>query len=119
MGHHLKPFVRGYAFDREKIGAVFEFDHLKDPSKVLSIIGFVLERIVNSEADVALTVVYKPGAENEMLSVIVIDDDFDEEKLKNRPMRPLHPELDQYMNILTGPCVWMEQNNHDAHYARR
>ncbi|PPQ92163.1 hypothetical protein CVT25_008788 [Psilocybe cyanescens] len=113
MGYYFKSIVKGYAFDSEKIGAVFEFDHLKDPSKVFRTIGYALERIVNSEADVLFTAVQAPDVEDG-LTIIVIDDDFEEEKLKNRPMRTLHPELDQYMNILTGPCVWMDRNYYNV-----
>jgi hypothetical protein len=105
MASRLKPFVKGYEFDEVKIGTAFDFDGLKDPTKAQRIIDRISEQLSN-DAFLGLAVAYKHGSTDRAVSILVLDDDFDEPSLKDRPLKPLHPDVLRYMEVFTGPDVW-------------
>ncbi|KIJ38202.1 hypothetical protein M422DRAFT_259106 [Sphaerobolus stellatus SS14] len=104
----LGPFVKGYEFNDEKIGSAFEFDGLALPRKVDSIVNLILRTVLDDEGYEALAVGNRVDHDDgRSVFILVLDDDDDLEKLKERPLpKPLHWSIERIMLVLDGPHVY-------------
>ena len=75
------------------------------PSKVESAIEIVIEKFLDRDGFKYMACGRREGSKSWDL-VIVLDDDYDEEKLRQRPLGEIHSTVLWVMDVLEGPDVW-------------
>ncbi|KIJ39210.1 hypothetical protein M422DRAFT_32845 [Sphaerobolus stellatus SS14] len=104
MATFLGPFVKGYAFSDEKLASKFKFDP-SDKGRANTCVDAILETALPDDAYVSVTPACLNGTE-EIVAVIVLDDDFNKERLQKKPLPRLHPSIERIMEVLDGQDVW-------------
>ncbi|KIJ38204.1 hypothetical protein M422DRAFT_259108 [Sphaerobolus stellatus SS14] len=104
----LGTFVKGYEFNDEKIGSAFEFDGLAQPHRVESLVDTILRTALDDDGYEALAVGNRVDHDDgRSVFILVLDDDYDLEKLKERPLpKLLHWSVERIMLVLDGPHVY-------------
>jgi hypothetical protein len=69
-------------------------------------IDIIIEEHLNRDGFKFIACGDPPGHEITRPLVIVIDDDNDEETLRQRPLGDIHPSILRVKEILEGPDVW-------------
>ncbi|KIJ41520.1 hypothetical protein M422DRAFT_255428 [Sphaerobolus stellatus SS14] len=104
MATFLAPFVKGYAFSDAKLASKFKFDP-SDRGKANICVDAILKTALPDDAYVSVTPGYLDDKQ-EIVAVIILDDDFDKERLQKKPLPPLDPSIERIMEVLDGPGVW-------------
>lgn len=103
----MKTFVKGYELNDEKVGSAFGFDGLAEPRNVDVHVRAIAKTALDDEAYEALAVARRMDDKGKVVFVLVLDDDDDLEKLRERPLpNPLHPSIEKIMVVLDGPDVY-------------
>lgn len=93
-------FIKGFEICRDKVAAVVK------PSKVDVAIEVIIEECLDREGFKYMACGRREGHEISWPLVIVLDDDYDEETLKQRPLGEIHSSVLWVMGVLEGPHVW-------------
>lgn len=107
MGYSLSPLLYGFAIGSQKVGKIFNFKCSEDWKIYLKIIEIACENLCYSEASVSFMDAYKDRTKTGGLSrIIAFNDESTKQELKDRPMEPVYPNVEEFMRILTGPHIW-------------
>jgi hypothetical protein len=93
-------YIKGFEISRDKLAAVIE------PSKIEVAIEAVIEECLDREGFKYMACGLREGPEASWALVVVLDDDYDEETLRQRPLGELHSSVLWVMDVLEGPKVW-------------
>ncbi|PFH51102.1 hypothetical protein AMATHDRAFT_47377 [Amanita thiersii Skay4041] len=94
-------YIKGYRISREKISSKAG---LEPGAREIANYVKAAMRLVNRDDYSLLAWGKKPGGEVE--TVFVVDSDFDENKLRERPLVPHRSSLEAAMVVLEGPDIW-------------
>lgn len=91
-------FIKGFKISRQKMATIV------DPSRVDAAITIVIEHFLDRDGfkDLACG----DGPNQNLSLVIVLDEDDDEETLRQRSLGDIHPSILKVKEILEGPDVW-------------
>jgi len=96
-----KQYIKGFAINREKMTA---FHKLEPGSpEVETAIHFTI-RYIDRDAFLTIDCGLLPDGGRRL--VVVLDEDDEEDKLKERPLKPFDSSLNEVMPVLDGPDIW-------------
>lgn len=96
----MPQFIKGYEISWDKVAAIVK------PFKVDAAIDVVIEQFLDCDGFMYIACGLRAGHEITRPLVIVLDEDYDEEKLKKRPLGELHSSVKWVKDVLDGPDVW-------------
>ncbi|KIL58785.1 hypothetical protein M378DRAFT_15257 [Amanita muscaria Koide BX008] len=96
-----KQYIKGFAINREKMAA---FHELEPGSPTVEMAIHLTIRYLNRDAFLFIGCGLKPDGGRQL--VVVLDVDYEKDKLKERPLKPLDSSLNNVMPVLDGPDIW-------------
>ena len=96
----MPQFIKGFEICRDKVAAIVS------PSKVDVAIEVIIQQFLDRTGFKYMACGHWEGHEVTRPLVIVLDDDRDEEKSRQRPLGEIHLSVLWVMDVLEGPDVW-------------
>ncbi|KAM6497576.1 hypothetical protein JOM56_008049 [Amanita muscaria] len=96
-----KQYIKGFAINREKMAA---FHELEPGSPTVETAIHLTIRYLDRDAFLFICCGLKPDGGRQL--VVVLDVDDEEDKLKERSLKPLDSSLNNVMPVLDGPDIW-------------
>jgi len=96
-----KQYIKGFAINREKMAA---FHKLEPGSPAVETAIHYTIRYLDRDVYLFIGCGLEPDGECQL--VVVLDVDYEEDKLKGRLLKPLDSSLNNVMPVLDGPDIW-------------
>jgi len=96
----MVQYIKGFEINRDKVATIVPCD------KVDVAITIILEQCLDRADFKYIACGYREGHKVTWPLVIVLDDGFDEQALRKRPLGKIHQSVQWVMDVLDGPDVW-------------
>lgn len=99
----MTPYVKGYKFSMQKAASLLGVE----PDNSVLFKGVrAFRKLLDPDAYIRITGALPIGQTKGIIFLVVLDEDYDLEALKQRSLPPLHPSLQWSMPVLDELGIW-------------